>query len=319
MTHETGDVRQVARDAWDAAVRECMGTTPDHSQSHELVTAREAYVGKLASPPAPSGWQQRIAAMDPWVATQHDDYRCFFCGIYREDEGEAQQEHPPQCLWQNAVDALPPAHTDWRTLIAPLVHFVARERALRDAQGKGGQSVGDSPRISPSVLKELERMLAPVMAQIEKTGALPPAPEMKDDQMPTDEELVESGMRIVRQLLDESRRPDAKDAIPPQSTSREAKLREVFEACRAHLRRRHGCNNFDDFNVETLEWPTDHDFEVEDAIPPGPEGATARPCRMCGGTGVAKPVTQAELDEAERAFAAIDRLLADASPVKEEP
>jgi hypothetical protein len=64
---------------------------------------------KLASQSAPSGWQQRIAAMDPWMATQYDDYRCFFCGAYREDEGEAQQKHPPQCLWQNAVDALPPA------------------------------------------------------------------------------------------------------------------------------------------------------------------------------------------------------------------
>jgi hypothetical protein len=37
--------------------------------------------------------------------------------------------------------------------------FVARERALRDAHGKGGQHVGHSPSISPSVLKELERLV----------------------------------------------------------------------------------------------------------------------------------------------------------------
>ena len=46
------------------------------------------------------------------------------------------------------------------------------------------------------------------------------------------------------------------------AAARQSKLREVFEACRAHLQRRHGCANFDDFNVETLEWPADHDFEL---------------------------------------------------------
>lgn len=40
-----------------------------------------------------------------------------------------------------------------------LTEFVLRERGLRDAQGKGGQHVGRSPTISPSVLLELECML----------------------------------------------------------------------------------------------------------------------------------------------------------------
>lgn len=40
-----------------------------------------------------------------------------------------------------------------------LTTFVERERALHDAKGKGGQSVGRSPSASPSVLRELERML----------------------------------------------------------------------------------------------------------------------------------------------------------------
>lgn len=43
--------------------------------------------------------------------------------------------------------------------LAGFRQFVQRERALRDAQGKGGQQVGNSPSISPSVLKELERIL----------------------------------------------------------------------------------------------------------------------------------------------------------------
>lgn len=46
-----------------------------------------------------------------------------------------------------------------RALRELLVGFCVKERALHDAQGKGGQSVGYSPSISPSVLKELERML----------------------------------------------------------------------------------------------------------------------------------------------------------------
>lgn len=49
--------------------------------------------------------------------------------------------------------------------VEPLRRWIQRERALRDAFGKGGQSVGDSPRISPSVLKELERLIAPLVAQ----------------------------------------------------------------------------------------------------------------------------------------------------------
>jgi hypothetical protein len=49
--------------------------------------------------------------------------------------------------------------------LEPLVRWIERERALRDAAGKGGQSVGDSPSISPSVLRELERLTAPLVAQ----------------------------------------------------------------------------------------------------------------------------------------------------------
>ena len=40
-----------------------------------------------------------------------------------------------------------------------LKNFVDRERALRDSITRGGQHTGHSPSISPSVLKELERIL----------------------------------------------------------------------------------------------------------------------------------------------------------------
>lgn len=59
-------------------------------------------------------------------------------------------------------------------LIERLSQFVSRERALIEARGKGGQHVGNSPSITPSVLKELERMLQ------EAALAAPQAPQEPD-------------------------------------------------------------------------------------------------------------------------------------------
>jgi hypothetical protein len=64
-------------------------------------------VEKLKQQPAPSGWQQRIAALKPWTF----DYgsrvkRCYFCGV--PDTELRGGTHAASCLWQNAVDALPP-------------------------------------------------------------------------------------------------------------------------------------------------------------------------------------------------------------------
>lgn len=53
-----------------------------------------------------------------------------------------------------AVETLPPD-----ALREMLTDFVQRERALRDAAGKGGQHVGRSPSINPSTLQNLEWML----------------------------------------------------------------------------------------------------------------------------------------------------------------
>ena len=39
--------------------------------------------------------------------------------------------------------------------------WLQHERMVHESRGKGGQSVGESPRLMPSVLRELERMLRP--------------------------------------------------------------------------------------------------------------------------------------------------------------
>ena len=54
--------------------------------------------------PAPSGWRERIAVLYPWAYDAHARYRfCFFCLVPLGDA------HKPDCLWQNAKDALPSA------------------------------------------------------------------------------------------------------------------------------------------------------------------------------------------------------------------
>jgi hypothetical protein len=55
--------------------------------------------------PSGEGWQQRIAAMEPWIVTREDDEVCRFCGFMRM----RIETHEPDCLWQNAKDATPPA------------------------------------------------------------------------------------------------------------------------------------------------------------------------------------------------------------------
>jgi hypothetical protein len=53
-----------------------------------------------------------------------------------------------------------PADAGSHETITLLREFVEREAGLRAMAGKGGQHVGRSPSISPSVLKELQRILA---------------------------------------------------------------------------------------------------------------------------------------------------------------
>jgi hypothetical protein len=60
--------------------------------------------------PIGEGWQQRIAAMDPWVNRNGPhDVVCYFCLATRSVNSPDSQQHEPDCLWQNAKDATPPA------------------------------------------------------------------------------------------------------------------------------------------------------------------------------------------------------------------
>jgi hypothetical protein len=74
------------------------------SRANECVELQRQVIGlaKLASPPAPSNWRRRIAAMDPWEGDGSDE-SCFFCA--RPKWGVHRVGHREGCLWQNAVDA----------------------------------------------------------------------------------------------------------------------------------------------------------------------------------------------------------------------
>ena len=74
--------------------------------------------------------------------------------------GEHDFVDPPRWLCDCGLDAVLRSQEPVQAqLRRQLTAFVERERALIEAKGKGGQSVGWSPSITPSVLHVLERML----------------------------------------------------------------------------------------------------------------------------------------------------------------
>lgn len=84
------------------------------AQDYAKLGVENERLKKLTSPPAPSGWQQRIAAMDP-RADDRNEGHCFFCGAWFRFNNDAQlvcDDHKPYCLWQNAKDALPPSSSE---------------------------------------------------------------------------------------------------------------------------------------------------------------------------------------------------------------
>jgi hypothetical protein len=119
MTNQA-DVRQALIDRLRGMRKFCNESIYAKDLADEAADVLES----LASQPAPSGWQQRIAAMEPWTLA-----RCVFCGCKRwnipkpasdqydpkappvnfDNITEIERPHAPYCLWQNAVDALPPA------------------------------------------------------------------------------------------------------------------------------------------------------------------------------------------------------------------
>jgi hypothetical protein len=138
VTHETGDVRPVIerlgadlasalrhereladdRDDWKRRAE--VAEAEIKALKSDLERARYAPLGenhhnaaacpycrpKLASRPLASDWPKWIAAMDPWEAGDGDE-SCFFCARPKWSVGASG--HREHCLWQNAVDALPPS------------------------------------------------------------------------------------------------------------------------------------------------------------------------------------------------------------------
>jgi hypothetical protein len=107
-TKAEGDVRQVI----ERLNREARHIDGNNSYASDVLVPlmRNAaeFLESLTAHPAPSGWQQRIAAMIPWHVI-HGERWCFFCGVSEKTVRRRGTRHDDDCLWQNAVDALPPA------------------------------------------------------------------------------------------------------------------------------------------------------------------------------------------------------------------
>ena len=63
------------------------------------------------------------------------------------------------CERDREITALIAERDEARALWVAIQTFVSRERALRDSLGKGGQSCGDSPSMTVSTLRTLERLI----------------------------------------------------------------------------------------------------------------------------------------------------------------
>jgi hypothetical protein len=112
---ETADVRQVIermRKLADERAAGVLAPCPTDAECDDCDTVRALRDGadlleSLASQPAPSGWQQRIAVIEsPWDGNV-DHPVCWFCS--RPKWSVILHGHCENCLWQNAVDTLPPA------------------------------------------------------------------------------------------------------------------------------------------------------------------------------------------------------------------
>jgi hypothetical protein len=139
VTHETGDVRQVierAKRVLDRARRCSCGDCNSCATDKLLADMLAA----LTSQPAPSGWQQRIAAMEPFRSSPLASGYCLFCG--RPKWGIYKDGHTKDCLWQNAVDALPPEPTKVRPLIFDPEHYPEDAAAL-NAERSRNEAEGD--------------------------------------------------------------------------------------------------------------------------------------------------------------------------------
>jgi hypothetical protein len=128
VTHETGDVRQVIERIAGVAASRVACQMFDYAGRKQTIVAAIDEALKRASQPAPSGWQQRIAAIARDASER-----------VAKNAGVAPQLCYAPILWalqdalpqgQNAVDALPPA-PEVKDAIAAAVD--AELRPLADA------------------------------------------------------------------------------------------------------------------------------------------------------------------------------------------
>jgi hypothetical protein len=137
VTHETGDVRQVIERLQRAEmeIEIFAGIQPPHGSLYAMamgwVQALRESLEQLTFQPAASGWQGRIAAMRPWIVDREDEEVCRFCGRL----WTTHERHEPDCLWQNAVDALPPAPESKEARCGVAHELLAlRDRLVRPSQ-----------------------------------------------------------------------------------------------------------------------------------------------------------------------------------------
>jgi hypothetical protein len=332
VTHETGDVRQVMEDVIQRIAELPDRDSPDDWPEAMLVTADElrtilidefggltnqvslltaklekscdntdraieGWKRALASQPAPSGWQQRIAAMEPWITNRHGATMCVFCKV------GMLQHHADDCLWQNAVDALPPA---------------PEKAALSIAQGsvcllpKGSLGLPPAPEVKDErgscygcdhgdVAIVRQDITRPICGECGSASVVTdrgydfkarhPVPGAKlsaiDPETGSDEGMTPLCEYDTKRLL----RADAKDVIPPQLPQREKDARQLIDTLLVEYADEAAPTAFDTCeNCGPVAMCSFHSVlsmlrmwqQAKDAIPPGPEGATAESCGVCG-------------------------------------
>jgi hypothetical protein len=268
---------------------------------------------QLTAHPAPSGWQQRIAAIThPWeYYGAYDDQRCFFCGKDKDIAEHDEGGHEPDCLWQNAVDALSPEPKPCLCGDAPRdidciakatdgvlnAGFYCRRRGIEAASGCTCDYAG---RLKDTSLPEnfvRHANWCGVIPMPEERGACYGCDYgdvgiVRVGNLPPRCGKCNS-LHVVTDRGYDYRKaePDAKDAIPPQHDDFGAFLKSLesgltlIQAFMGDGRHAHTCNGDEDGPCDCGYVDPEDVVEAmlmdvssrKDAIPPGPKGATAKP------------------------------------------